>query len=136
MRRQTLVATYWVLAALSVGMWIDARQKSSITAQRGTKVYLYKLIAAQPEMMAKGLTPEQTQIMQEHLDHLKSLSDEGLIVLAGRTLNNDETTFGIVMLRADSDAAAGEIMSRDPGIRKGLFRATLFPFLITAQESH
>ena len=99
-------------------------------------MYLYRLLAAQTEMMTKGLTPEQAQIMQEHLDHLKSLSDKGLIVIAGRTLNNDETTFGIVMLHADSDAAAREIMSRDPGIQKGLFKATLFPFLITAQESH
>ena len=131
-----LMAAFCVLAGLSVGMWADAKQMSSSTAQRETKMYLYTLVAAQAEMMAKGLTPEQTKTMQEHLDHLKSLSDNGLVVFAGRTLNNDETTFGIVMLRADSDAAAREIMSHDPGIQKGLFKATLFPFLITAQQSH
>jgi uncharacterized protein len=99
-------------------------------------MYLYTVLAAHAEMMAKGLTPEQMQIMQEHLTHLRSLSDKGLIVIAGRTLNNDETTFGIVMFRADSEAAAREIMNGDPGIHKGLFKGALFPFLITAQESH
>jgi hypothetical protein len=77
-------------------------------------------ISAATRLPSKGSTP----------------SDKGLVVIAGRTLNNDKTTFGMVTFRADSDAAAREIMSRDPGIQKGLFKSTRFPFLITAQQSH
>jgi uncharacterized protein YciI len=108
---------------------------TSITAERNENVHLYRVLAAHPEMMAKGLTPDQAKVMQEHLDHLKSLEAKRVIVIAGRTLNNDETTFGIVMFRADT-AAARDIMNSDPGIQKGLFKGTLFPFQITARESH
>jgi uncharacterized protein YciI len=108
---------------------------TSTTAERNAIVYLYRVLAAHPEMMAKGLTPEQTQVMGEHLDHLKSLEAKRVIVIAGRTLNNDETTFGIVMFRADTAAAARDIMNSDPGIQKGLFKGILFPFQITARES-
>jgi uncharacterized protein YciI len=52
-------------------------------------------------MMSRNLTPGESQAMEAHLDRLKVLRDEGVIVISGRTLNNDETTFGIVMLRAD-----------------------------------
>ena len=48
-----LMAAFCVLAGLSVGMWADAKQMSSSTAQRETKMYLYTLVAAQPEMMAQ-----------------------------------------------------------------------------------
>src|SRR5260221_5970763 len=109
---------------------------TSPTAERNANVYLYRVLAAHPEMMAKGLTPEQTQVMQEHLDHLKSLEAKRVIVVAGRTLNSDETTFGIVMFRADTAAAARDILNSDPGIQNGLFKRTLFPFQITPRESH
>jgi hypothetical protein len=36
---------------------------TSTTAERNAIVYLYRVLAARPEMMAKGLTPEQTQVM-------------------------------------------------------------------------
>jgi uncharacterized protein len=132
---RSIVAACCAVAVLSFGMWAQAQQTSTNTAQKGSLVYLYRLLAAHPDMMAKGMTAEQTRIMAEHLDHLKSLSDRGLLVISGRTLNNDETTFGIVMFRADSDAAAREIMNSDPGIQKGVFQGVLFPFLITAQGS-
>jgi uncharacterized protein YciI len=123
-----LIAVICAFARLSTGC--VGRYKTDVIhhGSKGAKVYLSRLTAAKTGMTVKGLTPEQTQIMQERLDHLKSLSDEALIVFAGRTLTNDETTFGIVMLRADSDAAAREIQSRDPGIQKGLFKATLSRF--------
>jgi uncharacterized protein YciI len=101
-----------------------------------SNVYVYTLLAAHPEMMSRNLTPGESQAMEAHLDRLKVLRDEGVIVISGRTLNNDETTFGIVMLRADSVSAAREIMNTDPGIKGGIFKGTLFPFLITAEEPH
>ena len=41
-----------------------------------------------------------------HYNYLKALTDQGVVILAGRTLNTDESSFGIVIFRADSEEAA------------------------------
>ena len=50
--------------------------------------------------------------------------------MAGRTLNNDETAFGIVVFRAPSEAEALETMQSDPAVAAGVMRAELFPYRI------
>lgn len=35
----------------------------------------------------------------------------------GRSQNNDENTFGIVIFRASSEAKASEIMENDPAVK-------------------
>ncbi len=50
--------------------------------------------------------------------------------MAGRTLNADERTFGIVIFQAPSEAAARDIMQSDPALKLGVMQAELFPYHI------
>ncbi len=52
------------------------------------------------------------------------------MLLAGRTLNTDESSFGIVILEVDSEDAAREIQQADPAITTGIMRAELFPYRV------
>jgi len=52
------------------------------------------------------------------------------MVLAGRTLNTDERSFGIVIFRADSEEAARRVMEQDPAVRNRVMRAELYPYRI------
>ena len=52
------------------------------------------------------------------------------MVLAGRTLNTDERSFGIVIFRADSEEAARRVMDQDPAVRNRVMRAELYPYRI------
>jgi len=100
------------------------------TRQLEFEEFLYRIQPTRPEMLRSGPTPEKAAAAQAHMDYLKNLAAEGTVIVAGRTLNNDETTFGIVLFRAVSEDAAREIMNDDPAVIRGVFRAVLFPFAV------
>ena len=64
----------------------------------------------------------------EHFDYLKHLTNNGTVVLAGRTINTDTSSFGIVIFQANSEASARRIMNDDPAVKSRVFRAELFPY--------
>ena len=51
-----------------------------------------------------------------------------MVILAGGILTTDETTFGLVIYRAESEKAAAEIMNNGPAVKGGVMCATLIPF--------
>jgi len=92
--------------------------------------YLYKIQPTRPEMLAEGATPKEEAIVSEHFSYLKDLMEQGILLLAGRTLNTDESSFGIVIFNAKSEAAALKVMHNDPAVRHGVMRAELYPYRI------
>ena len=92
------------------------------------KQYLYRIQPARPEMLTGGATPEEQHATSLHSDYRQELLAAGALVLAGRTQNTDETSFGIVIFEAESDEAANEIMLNDPVVKLGVMNAWLFPY--------
>ena len=92
--------------------------------------FLYKIQPTREDMLAEGHTPEEAQITSEHFEYLRRLTAEGVVILAGRTLNTDSSSFGIVILQTSSEDEARSIMNNDPGVRKGLMKAELYPYRI------
>lgn len=91
--------------------------------------FLYRIHPARPGFLA-GPTPAEEVSVGAHFDYLVRLARDGIVLLAGRTLNSDATTFGIVIFEAsDADAARG-IMRADPAVRDGVFTAELFPYRV------
>jgi len=62
----------------------------------------------------------------QHFSYLEALAGRGVVILAGCTLNTDESSFGIVIFKAESDEAAHTIMTHDPAVQAGV---TLAPAL-------
>jgi len=81
-------------------------------------------------MLVEGPTPEEAAIVSQHFDYLSALVQSAVVVLAGRTLTTDERSFGIVILRAESDDDARSIMENDPAVKAGVMRAELYPYRI------
>jgi uncharacterized protein len=98
------------------------------------KQFLYRVHAVRVEMLMNP-TEQEDAVAEEHFTYLKDLTAKGVVILAGRTLNADESSFGIVIFHAESEEAARRIMEGDPGVRKGIFRADLFPFRVALVES-
>ena len=92
--------------------------------------WLYRIQATRVNMLAEGLTPDEQRIVGEHFEYLRSLAARGVLVLAGRTLTDDEHAFGIVIFKAANEAEARAVMTADPAIAKGLMRAELFPYRV------
>jgi uncharacterized protein YciI len=92
--------------------------------------YLYRIQPARPAMLSDGPTEEEEEITTRHFEYLQDLTMRGVVKLAGRTLNVDESSFGIVILEVESEAVARDIMNDDPAVKDGVMRAELFPFRI------
>jgi uncharacterized protein YciI len=92
--------------------------------------FIYRIQPTRPAMLTDGPSPEEQTILSAHFEYLTQLRDQGVVVLAGRTLNTDESSFGIAILRVSSEAAARDVMRNDPAVKHNVMRAELFPYRI------
>lgn len=92
--------------------------------------FLYLLRPARLEMLTAGPTAAEAAIVSEHFAYLQALTEQGVMILVGRTLNNDAETLGLAIFRAGSEAEARAIMENDPAVRAGVMTAKLYPYRI------
>jgi uncharacterized protein YciI len=92
--------------------------------------WLYHLKPARLGMLAEGPTPEEAEIISRHFAYLEDLTRKGVMILMGRTQNNDESAFGICIFEAEDESAARMIMESDPAVGAGVMRAVLYPYKI------
>jgi uncharacterized protein YciI len=93
--------------------------------------FLYTIKPTRAELLTDGPTPEEQRVIGLHYNYLKDLTDNNIVILAGRTQNVDPTSFGIVIYKAFSAEKAKEIMENDPAVKEGIFSAKLFPFKVS-----
>jgi uncharacterized protein YciI len=80
------------------------------------------------DFVTKGPKPEEMAVVRAHLEYWQTQINQGVCLLAGHTLNADETAFGLAVIHADSEAAAKKILEDDPMVRAGIITVTVFPF--------
>jgi uncharacterized protein YciI len=81
-------------------------------------------LATDPE----AWTERDERIAQEHFERLRRATDDGTVILAGRS--QDGIGPAVVILEAASEVAARRFMEDDPFVRDRLFRAELHPFRV------
>ena len=94
------------------------------------KQWIYVLKVTRLEMLTKGTSPEEDEIVGQHFAYLMDLTEKGVVILMGRTQNNDASTFGIAIFEAKDEATARSIMENDPAVKGGVMTATLYPYKI------
>lgn len=92
--------------------------------------FLYRIQPIRPGMLTTGPTQHEASIVDEHFRYLQKLAAEGLVLMAGRTLNVDERAFGIVVFVAASQAEAAELVQNDPAVKQAIMKAELFPYRV------
>ena len=92
--------------------------------------FVYLLKPTRLGMLTEGPTPEEQATVGRHFKYLEDLTEKGVMILMGRTQNNDESTFGIAIFEVEDESAAREIMEADPAVAGGVMRATLYPYKI------
>ena len=78
--------------------------------------YFVRLLGRRPGW-PEDMTPAEEEIMAEHFEYLKQLVAEKRVVMAGPVW---KPTFGLMILRVDSDAEARGIIAEEPSVKKGL----------------
>ena len=91
-------------------------------------LYIYRIQPVRQDMVSKGRTPEEDQIVGAHSTYLEGLTQQGVVYLAGRTLTDDYAGFGIIIFSAESQQAAEKIVRNDPAVAQRVMRAELYPF--------
>ena len=74
------------------------------------------------------MRPEEEAAMDAHFEYLKKALAEGTLLMAGPCLDQ---TFGIGILRMDSEEAAWEFMRNDPSVRANVQRPELHPLKLS-----
>lgn len=91
--------------------------------------YLYWIRPARADFFSAP-TQEDDLFIDEHFRYLEMWSKKGVVLLAGRTQNDDATTFGIVIFESANGQEARRFMEEDPAVRAGVFRAEVFAFRV------
>ena len=92
--------------------------------------FIYRIVPTRLEMLVSGPTEHEMQVMATHFAHLQKLAADGVVLMAGRTMDTGAATWGIVVLEAPSLAAAEAVMRSDPAIAEGLMQCELFPYRV------
>ncbi len=92
--------------------------------------YIYKIQPVRPEMLAEGPTDDEARITAQHFAYLQRLKDQGSLLLAGRTLASDDSSYGIAIFQARDDEHMRRLTLEDPGVAQKLFRVEWHPFRI------
>lgn len=81
-------------------------------------------------------TKEDEMVIGRHLTRFKHAIDKGELILAGRTKEPGDKTFGIAIFEAADEAAARAFMESDPAVVAGLMTAELHPFAVALQRKN
>ena len=97
----------------------------------GMQQFITILKPTRPGMLIDGSTSYEEQAVSEHFAYLEERTKTGVVLLAGRTLTEDENTFGIVIFLAKGLDDAKDLAANDPAILKGIMVAEVLPFRIS-----
>ena len=65
----------------------------------------------------ENMTPEEEKVMDDHFQYLKDLTFKKKVLMAGPCF---EPVFGLLVLQAESEKDAMDIVSHDPSISSGV----------------
>ena len=80
-------------------------------------------------------TAEDNAVLGRHFNRFKDAIKSGQLILAGRTNEPGDKTFGIAIFEAPDEAAARKFMEEDPTVAGGLMTAELHPFSVALQRN-
>jgi uncharacterized protein len=81
----------------------------------------------------KNWTKEDNAALDRHFTRFQEAAKSGQLILAGRTKEPGDKTFGIAIFRVSDEAAAKKFMESDPAVVAKLMTAELHPFYVAVQ---
>ncbi len=79
---------------------------------------------------------KRTKQLERHLARFQEATKSGQLILAGRTKEPGDKTFGIAIFEAPDEAAARAFMQADPALAGGLMTAELHPFAVALERKN
>lgn len=92
--------------------------------------YIYVLHLVPRLYDPKAWTERDSGAVSDHFKRLETATAAGKVLIAGRTREANDATFGIVVFEAVDEAAAKSFMESDPCVVAGVMTAELHPFKV------
>jgi uncharacterized protein YciI len=97
-------------------------------------IYVLRLV---PRLHADSAwTKEDNAVLGRHFARFQDAARSGQLILAGRTSEPGDKTFGIAIFEASDEGAARKFMQEDPAVAGGLMTAELHPFAVALQRKN
>ncbi len=103
---------------------MEAQQMTSL------KQYVYVLHLTPRMHETTSWTEAENKIIAQHFARLAKATEDGQVILAGRTTEPLDKTFGLVIFEAESNKAAKLFMESDPAVVGNIMSATLHPYSV------
>jgi uncharacterized protein YciI len=84
----------------------------------------------------KAWTTEDKAAVDRHLNNFEEAIKSGQLILAGRTMEAGDKTFGIPIFEAADEAAAQKFMESDPAVEAHVMTAELHPFAVVLERKN
>jgi len=81
-------------------------------------------------------TDEDKKVLQRHFVRFQEAIKAAKLILAGRTSESGDKTFGIAIFEAKDEAAVRKFMEEDPAVAGGLMTAELHPFTVALEHKN
>ena len=97
-------------------------------------IYVLRLV---PRLQVDSAwTKEDNAVLERHFVRFQEAAKSGQLILAGRTSEPGDKTFGIAIFEASDEDAARKFMREDPAVVGGLMTAELHPFAVALQRKN
>jgi uncharacterized protein YciI len=127
-----------VLVTLVIGVAILGQMLQPSLAQQTLPekpkqfIYVLRLV---PRLHADAnWTQQDNEVLRRHFVRFQDAIETGQLILAGRTSEPGDKTFGIAIFQAKDEAAARKFMEEDPAVAGGLMTAELHPFSVALEH--
>jgi uncharacterized protein YciI len=104
------------------------------TSEAKPKQFIYVLRLVPRLYSDSAWTQEDKMALNRHFARFQHAIKTGELILAGRTREPGDKTFGIAIFEANDEAAARKFMESDPAVVAGLMTAELHPFSVALQR--
>jgi len=111
-----------------------AAQTQEMVAKPKQFIYVLHLV---PRLQDdKNWTKEDKAALDRHFSRFKEAIQSGQLILAGRSQEAGDKTFGIAIFVAADEATARKFMEEDPAVIAGLMTAELHPFAVALERKN
>jgi uncharacterized protein YciI len=121
-------------AAFSLCLFVLQPGRAAETNADKPKQFIYVLHLVPRLHDDKAWTEQDKAALGRHFNRFKAAIESGQLILAGRTEEPGEKTFGIAIFEAADETAARKFMNEDPAVVGGLMTAELHPFRIALER--
>jgi uncharacterized protein YciI len=101
-----------------------------------TRQFIYVLRLVPRLYSDSNWTKEDNEVLERHFARFQEATKSGQLILAGRTKEPGDKTFGVAIFEASDEAAARMFMQADPAVAGGLMTAELHPFAVALERKN